>query len=96
MAVMSNCDTQHEYLFQCEGLVLLKGLLREGAQLSDLLHALFLLLQQHPLSVGHLLQLLGVVVDGVVLLLLDGLPAVHAPDVLFDLPLRLVNQRVEI
>lgn len=95
MAVIPNGDIRI-YLFQREGLVLLKGLLGERAQLPDLLHALLFLLQQHTLPVGHLLQLLGVVVDGVVLLLLDGLPPVHAPDVLLDLPLRLVNQSIQI
>lgn len=84
------------YLFESEGLVLLKGLLRQRAQLSDLLHALLLLLQQHALPVGHLLQLLGVMVDGVVLLLLNVLPALHALDVILDLSFRLVNQRVQI
>lgn len=84
------------YLFECEGLVLLKGLLRQRAQLSDLLHALFLLLEQHALPVGHLLKLLGVVVDGVILLLLNVLPAFHALYVVLDLSLCLVNHRIQI
>lgn len=79
------------YLFECEGLVLLKGLLRQRAKLSDLLHALFFLLEQHALPVGHLLQLLGVMVDGVILLLLNVLPALHALNVVLDLSLCLVN-----
>lgn len=89
---------QHQgaYLLEREGLVLLEGLLRQRAQLPDLLHALLLLLQQHALPVGHLLQLLGVVVDGVVLLLLNVFPSLHALDVLLDLRLRLVHQRVQI
>lgn len=84
------------YLFECEGLVLLKGLLGQRAELSDLLHALLFLLEQHALPVGHLLQLLGVVVNGVILLLLDIFPALHALDVVLDLPLCLVNQRIQI
>lgn len=84
------------YLFECEGLVLLKGLLRQRAQLSDFLHALLFLLEQHALPVGHLLQLLSVVVDGIILLLLNVLPAFHALYVVLDLPLCLVNQRIQI
>lgn len=84
------------HLFECEGLVLLKGLLRQRAELSDLLHALLFLLEQHALPVGHLLQLLGVVVDGVILLLLNVFPALHALNVVLDLSLRLVNQRIKI
>jgi len=84
------------YLFEREGLVLLKGLLRQRAELSDLLHALLFLLEQHALPVGHLLQLLGVVVDGVVLVLLDVLPALHALYVVLDLDLRLVDQNIQI
>ena len=88
--------SEGEHLFEREGLVLLEGLLGQRAQLSDLLHALFLLLQQHALPVGHLLQLLGVVVDGVVLLLLNVLPAVHVLQVVLDLHLVLVHQTVQI
>lgn len=84
------------YLFECEGLVLLKGLLRQRAELSDLLHALLFLLEQHTLPVGHLLQLLGVVVDGIILLLLNVLPTVHALYVVLDLHLGLVNQSIQI
>lgn len=84
------------HLFECEGLVFLKGLLRQRTELSDFLHALLLLLQQHALSVGHFLQLLCVVVDGIVLLLLYVLPSLHALYVVLDLCLRLVNQRVQI
>ena len=88
--------SEGEHLFECEGLVLLEGLLWQRAQLPDLLHALLLLLQQHALPVGHLLQLLGVVVDGVVLLLLDVLPAVHVLEVVLDLHLVLVHQSIQI
>lgn len=84
------------YLFECEGLVFLKGLLGQRAKLPDLLHALFFLLKQHALPVGHLLQLLRVVVDGVILLLLNVLPALHALYVVLDLSLCLVNQTIQI
>ena len=84
------------YLFECEGLVLLKGLLRQRAELSDLFHALLFLLEQHALPVGHFLQLLGVMVDGVILLLFNVLPALHALYVVLDLCLCLVNQRIQI
>lgn len=84
------------YLFECEGLVLLKGLLRQRSQFSDLLHALLFLLEQHALPVGHLLQLLGVMVDGIVLLLLNVLPALHALYVFLDLCLGLVDERIQI
>lgn len=84
------------YLFECEGLVLLKRLLRKRAELSDLFHALLFLLEQHTLPVGHFLQLLGVMVDGVILLLLNVLPALHALYVVLDLYLGLVSQRIQI
>lgn len=84
------------HLLEREGLVLLESLLRQRAQLTDLLHALLLLLEEHALPVGHLLQLLGVVVDSVVLLFLNVLPALHAPDVFLDLRLCLVHQRVQV
>lgn len=83
------CEKRH--LFKRERLVLLKGLLWQGTELTDLLHALLLLLQQHALPVSHLLQLLGVVVDGLVLLLLDVLPTLHAFYVVLNLYLSLIN-----
>lgn len=92
--VVETCKRCH--LFKRERLVLLEGLLWQRAELTDLLHALLLLLQQHALPVGHLLQLFGVVVDGVVLLLLDVLPALHAFDVVFNLHLGLVDQCVQV
>lgn len=84
------------HLFKRECLILLEGLLRQGAQLANLLHALLLLLQQHALPVGHLLQLLGVVVDGLVLLLLNVLPALHAFYVVLNLHFGLIDQHVQI
>lgn len=90
------CVGGKAYLFECEGLVFLKRLLRQRAKLSDFLHALLFLLEQHALSVGHFLQLLCVMVDGVILLLLYVLPSLHALYVLLDLRLSLVNQRIQI
>lgn len=84
------------HLLEAEGLVLFEGLLGEGAQLPDLLHALLLLLQQHALPVGHLLQLLGVVVDGVHVLLLHIFPALHTFLELFDSSFCFVNGIIQI
>lgn len=96
----STCDIiKHHmfvYLLECEGLVLLKGLLRQRAELSDFLHALLFLLEQHALSVGHFLQLLGVLVNGIILLLLNVFPSFHALYVVLDLSLCLVNHRIQI
>lgn len=84
------------YLFESKRLVLLEGLLWQGAQLTDLFHAFFFLLQQHSLSVGHLLQLLGVMVDRFVLLFFNVLPALHALLVVFYLQLSLIDEGVQI
>ena len=79
-----------------ERVVLLKRFLGEGPQLPDLLHTLLLLLQQHALPVGHLLQLFSIMIYGIHVFFLHIFPALHTFLELFNSSFCFVNGIVQI
>lgn len=69
--------TSKTYLLETQCLVLFKRFLGQWPKLTNFLHTLFFLLQQHALSIGHLFQFFSIMIYSIHVFLFHIFPAFH-------------------